>query len=137
MKTNPAYSGLNKREYKNEEEKIEVIEVETGRLDDIIPENMPITLIKIDVEGAELKVLQGGIETIKRTKPLIVFEHGSGASEFYDATPIRMYQLLDHCGLKVSTLKNWLKDGPDLSLRSFEQQFHEKRNYYFIAYPSC
>ena len=33
-----------------------------------------IDLIKIDVEGAEMEVLRGGIETIKKNKPIIVIE---------------------------------------------------------------
>lgn len=33
-----------------------------------------IDLIKIDVEGAEMEVLQGGIDTIKKNKPVIVIE---------------------------------------------------------------
>lgn len=135
VKSNPAYSGLQKRAYKNKDEVIEEIKVETDLLDHIIPENMPIAMIKIDVEGAELQVLQGAVETIKRTKPLIIFEHGLGASEFYDATPVRVFELLSHCGLQVSTLKNWLSGGPALSLQEFEQQFSQKINYYFIAFP--
>jgi FkbM family methyltransferase len=34
----------------------------------------PPALVKIDVEGAELKVLQGMVNTIKRFKPIIIYE---------------------------------------------------------------
>lgn len=33
-----------------------------------------VDFIKIDVEGSELSVLQGSVETIKRCKPVIMFE---------------------------------------------------------------
>ncbi len=43
------------------------------KLDEIdIPEK--IDLMKVDVEGAEVQMLQGAVETIKRNKPVIVIE---------------------------------------------------------------
>lgn len=47
-------------------------EVETITIDSLELEN--IDFIKIDVEGAEALVLLGGIETIKKYKPVICFE---------------------------------------------------------------
>ena len=47
-----------------------------------------IDLIKIDVEGLEVEVLQGGIETIKKHKPVIVietFKHKQEVDEFFDS----------------------------------------------------
>ena len=38
--------------------------------------NLPgLDYIKIDVEGAEGLVIRGGVETIKKYKPVVVFEH--------------------------------------------------------------
>ena len=37
----------------------------------------PITLIKIDVEGAELEVIRGGIRLLEKHRPSIVIEHNS------------------------------------------------------------
>ncbi|MGK6310106.1 FkbM family methyltransferase [Variovorax sp. DT-64] len=42
------------------------VEVPLVRLDDMIEGNTPVDLIKIDVEGAELEVLEGAIATIGR-----------------------------------------------------------------------
>jgi FkbM family methyltransferase len=136
VKSNPAYSGLQKRAYKNKDEVIEEISVQTDLLDHVIPETMPITMIKIDVEGGELLVLEGAVSTIKRTKPVIIFEHGLGASEFYQSTPEKVFALLTTCGLQINTLKGWLQQIPALSLQQFEQQYLQKTNYYFIAYPA-
>lgn len=44
------------------------------KLDDIINKEYDISLIKIDVEGAEVDVMLGGIETIKNFKPIIIAE---------------------------------------------------------------
>jgi len=38
-------------------------------------ENTSVNFIKIDVEGAESKVLQGGLDTITKYQPIILYEH--------------------------------------------------------------
>lgn len=43
-----------------------------ARLDDVISE--PVGFIKIDVEGHELAVLQGSLETIRKNRPTLVVE---------------------------------------------------------------
>lgn len=54
------------------------IDVETCRLDDGIPQGISVDLIKMDVEGAELDVLDGMPETIRRNPELtIVAEFGA------------------------------------------------------------
>lgn len=45
-----------------------------ARLDDLVPEDAPVALVKIDVEGAELLVVRGSGETLRRCRPLIVAE---------------------------------------------------------------
>ncbi len=51
----------------------------TERLDDVLPADYVPALIKIDVEGAETAVFRGAIETLRRHKPIIVFDTVSGA----------------------------------------------------------
>ena len=45
------------------------------KLDSIIKKTEKIALIKIDVEGHELKVIKGALNVIKNNKPIILFEH--------------------------------------------------------------
>ena len=133
--SNPAYSGFKKRRYDNSDEKVTKITVNTDLLDNIIPKDHKIDFIKIDVEGAELNVLKGGIATIKRNKPLIVFEHGLGAADYYKTGPDDIYNLLyEECGLHVSLMENWLKNKKPLNKQEFQEQFYKGLNYYFIAY---
>ena len=134
--TNPGYSGLKQRRYDRPNEIIKEIQVKTERMDDAIPEEMPITLIKIDVEGAELQVLKGGIRTIKKSQPVIIFEHGLGAADYYGTNPEQVFDLLvDDCGLRCFTMKDWLQSGGSLSLTrdQFCDEFRSGRNYYFLA----
>lgn len=131
--SNPAYSGLIKRRYDRDEEEDTLIQVKTDLLDDILPKDYPVHLIKIDVEGGELPVMRGAINTIKRWKPVIIFEHGLGSSEFYGTTPERLYSLLNDCGLKIYTLTNWLDKRKPLTMHELRQLFDSNEEYYFVA----
>lgn len=134
--SNPAYSGLRKRRYDRPNEADCTITVPTDRLDAIIGEHDHVDFIKIDVEGAELQVLRGGVRTINRCKPVIVFEHGIGAADCYGTKPEQVYDLLcDECGLRISLLDNWLVGRQPLSREGFCEQFNKGLNYYFIAHP--
>jgi len=54
------------------------------RIDDI-PDIFGPDLMKIDVEGHELQVLNGSLETIQQYKPIIFYEaHGTDLPEIYD-----------------------------------------------------
>jgi len=53
-------------------EALEVVKLEV--LDEIAKNVANVSLIKIDVQGHELKVLQGGIETLSKFKPTVIIE---------------------------------------------------------------
>jgi len=132
----PAYSGIRRRKYDGKHVEIQQITVETGLLDDIIPEDTRIDLLKIDVEGAEFNVMKGGVKTLKRCRPLIIFEFGLGAAEFYNAKPNDLYTFLDkECGMRISTLKGYLRKGPALTAAQFREMFEKGKEYYFVAHP--
>jgi FkbM family methyltransferase len=114
---------------------VEFIRVRTARLDDVIDATLPVGFIKIDVEGAELRVLQGATRTLSAWRPFVVFEHGIGAADLYGATTGQIHDLLSGCGLEVSVLTEWLRHRPALTGSEFAAQFLEGRNYYFLAHP--
>ena len=93
MLTAPGFSGLKRREMAAGEE-VREITVETARLDDVLPDGFAPSLLKIDVEGAELLVLRGAAEAVARHRPMVIFEHGVGGFERYGDTPGDLHDLL-------------------------------------------
>jgi FkbM family methyltransferase len=130
--TNPAYSGLKKRKYDREEKDIKIT-VQTERLDDVIPSSLPVKIIKIDVEGGELELMQGASKTLSKFKPLVIFESGIGGSDIYGTTPEKIFAFLSGLSYTINLLDRFLKQKPALSEREFCDQFYKKKNYYFIA----
>jgi FkbM family methyltransferase len=55
--------------------------VKMARLDDLMNSDLPKAVIKIDVEGHELKVLHGGVEVIRNVRDIIFEEHNEYPSE--------------------------------------------------------
>jgi FkbM family methyltransferase len=127
----PAYSGLRQRsDVDTSPDGLRQISVATERLDDVLEEAHVPTLIKIDVEGAELGVLRGAVETLHRHRPHILFEHGMGGADLYDAGPTELFDLLDACGLRIFDLDGF---GP-YSREHFEDTFSQPI-WNFLAAP--
>lgn len=77
------------------------IQIEVQRLDDQpFVQNHTIDLIKIDVEGHELEVLLGGLETIRRDKPVLIIEDNPS-----QRVAIRI--LLEPLGYSGKTFEAW------------------------------
>jgi FkbM family methyltransferase len=81
----------------------ETIVVETDRLDDHLPDGWLPDFVKIDVEGAELAVLRGAIETLRRARPIVALEVGwqpGVADEIYallcDDVGLRLFDMDGH-----------------------------------------
>lgn len=81
----------------------EFIAVEVSTLDAEVGELRP-ALIKIDVEGAELDVLEGGRALLARVRPLLIFEHVASASALYDAPTAAPWDLLAELGYEIFTV---------------------------------
>jgi len=100
--SNPSYSGLIKRKYDRENEEDLQITVATDRLDHIIPGDMKIDLVKIDVEGGELLVLEGAKSNIRRCRPVFIFEKGLGALGWYGATSAQVDAMVSDWGIAIN-----------------------------------
>jgi FkbM family methyltransferase len=135
VKNAPAYSGLRQRAYDDlPHAEVECIEVDVRRMDDVIPANMPIDFIKIDVEGGDYHVLKGAERIIKENHPLVIFEFGIGGADHYGITPTAMYQLMvGQYNYHIYTLDNYVKGRKALSESEFQTLYNDASEYYFIA----
>jgi len=128
-----ALSGLRRREFIRPDEPRRELRVRTERLDAVIPPQIKIDLIKVDVEGAEGLVISGGLDTIKRNRPYIILEHGRKSSAAFEINSEDIYDaLVDQCGLRVSLLPDWLSGRRSLT----KQEFIGQSEWYFLAHPA-
>ena len=135
VKNAPAYSGIRQRKYAIQNPDVEIIEVDVKRLDDLIPVNQAVRLIKIDVEGAELDVLKGATRILKECRPYVMFEFGLGSAEFYNASPEAMFELMLENNMHLYSLKDWFTQRKNLSKEEFVNHFNQNSEYYFLAVP--
>jgi FkbM family methyltransferase len=133
VKNAPAYSGIKKRDYAIESPDIEKIQVEMIPLDDLIPDDYTPHFIKIDVEGGEFGVLKGAQLTLEKSKPVVLFECGLGASEHYGTTPGSLFDFLSSMNYKIFLLKKFIHNEEPLSKSAFIALYEANSEYYFVA----
>lgn len=117
----PEESGLIEREFNfPDRARPRRIEVELRRLDDLATDAaLPDpAFIKLDVEGAELRVLEGAADLIARARPICSIEYGAPGYGPYGHTAESLwnwsndtgYVLFDLFGYRLPTLDTWLAE---------------------------
>ena len=126
------YSGLKERTYDHEAPEIEDIVVDVVRLDDVIPENQSIKLIKLDLEGGEYHAMKGAVNLIRRCKPIIIFEAGEPSSSHYGVTPGMIYSFVtEGLGYSLATMKMWLDNERPFNNETFIENY--PLDFYYLA----
>lgn len=87
-----------------------------------------IDLMKIDVEGAELMVLKGGLETIKKFKPVMVIEIFENWTDRYDYKPKEIFDLLLSLGYSYRLVESNLARG---SIKNITKELEKNQNFIF------
>lgn len=110
-----------------------VVPTELETLDGVMGDR-EVRLVKIDVEGAEVDVLRGGAGLLRRSRPVVVFEHGRPAAARYGATPEDLHDLLTGCGLRVWVLDDWVDGRAALTRDAFlREKYETRRHWMFVA----
>lgn len=86
----------------------ETITVSLVSIDDLVAQQVvrPPTVVKIDVEGAELDVLRGMAHTLQTFKPVIIYEIDDGAEEPFRAKCDACARLLQAADYELTRLEN-------------------------------
>jgi FkbM family methyltransferase len=136
VENDPGYSGLRRRIYDRPDPQITIIRVCVATLDEMIPPDERIAFIKLDIEGGEFHAINGGIETIRRGKPVIVFEGGNWSTGQYGVNADDVYLFTTEVlGYELSTMERWLKRKAAYTRGEFNRNWQDGSEYYFIATP--
>ena len=132
----PPLSGLRRREDVLPGHPVREVRVQVETLDRMIPGGARVAFVKIDVEGGELGVFRGAVETLRRNLPIVVFECGIGGADQFGVKPEDIFDAVRACGLEISFLPAWLRGAPGLGRMEFAEQFWNHGDFYFVAHPS-
>jgi FkbM family methyltransferase len=103
------WSGLRRSPLVSDERgRPEYISVEVSTLDSELAGLRP-SVVKIDVEGAELAVLEGGRSLLAGVRPVVILEHVVEASALYGVAPAAPWDLLTELGYELFSATG---DGP-------------------------
>jgi FkbM family methyltransferase len=124
------FSGLRIHGSDNPEKEVEILKVNCKRLDDIVPSDLPIGFIKIDVEGGELAALRGSESILKNYQPTILFECTQSGLEAHSLSLSDVYNFFYTHSYSIYLIKDWLEDGEALTY----EQFVKTTQYPFQAF---
>jgi FkbM family methyltransferase len=103
------WSGLRRsRQISDERGDPEFIEVDVSTLDVEIGGLVP-RVVKIDVEGAELEVIEGGRTLLLEARPILILEHVASAAELYGRSSAELWELLAELNYELFSVSG---DGP-------------------------
>lgn len=116
------------------------IEVESRRLDDVIPRQTPIGFIKIDVNGAELHVLRGARRILAEDRPAVLLECTRQGLDEFGIAPAQVYAFVtEEAGYDIFLLKDFLEGRGPISLERFAKSMvypFEAFNYWLVSRSS-
>ena len=85
------------------DENCDAVEVDILKLDSYVEKNnvSKLDVIKIDVEGAEIKVLTGAVETLKKFSPVILMEVSDKRTTVFGYKAKELCEFLTNIGYKL------------------------------------
>ena len=114
---------------------ISEIRVRIEKLDDLVAPK-DVDAIKIDVEGAELGVLRGGINVLRKCRPIVMFESAPQTADGLGYTKEAMHGFLTENDFSVIVPNRVAHDGDGLSSIGFiESHWYPRRATNYFAVP--
>lgn len=110
--------------------RIETKQVDQVVLDDLLLDRVP-SLVKIDVEGAELAVIRGLRRTLATNRPLLIFEHSGDLAGRRSASGLIHSELVE-CGYRIFDIDG---RGP-MDERTFVDVAQSGKMWTFVGVPS-
>ena len=130
----PARSGLRRVPYPDGDEVVVEIDVALDTVDRRVAPGTPIDLVKIDVEGAELQVLEGAERLVTEQHPVLLFEHAAYTAAAYGTTSAALHDLLvGRHGYGIYRFGDWLAGRPALGRAEFTAEVTSARSTNFVA----
>ena len=115
---------------------VRTIRVPIRRLDELYTGTKPVDLIKIDVEGMELPVLQGASALIARCRPTVYFESGLEGGAAFGFTTEQLFDWFAQHDYQIFVPNRVAHDGMPLAPDSFIEahQYPQRAlNYFAVA----
>ena len=123
----PAESSLYERSDREAGQQVVELTVPVHRLDALLPADMELSMLKVDVEDAEVALLRGAMQTLRRWRPVVVIEcHIRHLSDIAD--------LFAEAGLELFLLRDFL-DGVRRPRTETERLAAEQGEWYFVGAP--
>lgn len=129
----PGYNTLAKSEDRSS---LDRVEVDIITLDELLSD-AKVDIIKIDIEGAELGAFRGGINLLRRNRPIIMFESADLKENSLGYSAEKIWKFLDGEGYQIFTPDRVAHDAPYLGLETFlDAHAYPARTFNFFALPS-
>ncbi|HEX7095614.1 MAG TPA: FkbM family methyltransferase [Acidimicrobiales bacterium] len=110
------------------------LEVRAARLDDVVPDDRRVDLLKLDVEGEELLVLHGASGLLDRCRPSVLFE--CAAETTSEPERRALHDLFSARDYGIWTASDLLHGAGALTVAEFEHAVHYPfRALNFFALP--
>jgi FkbM family methyltransferase len=104
------------------EERTRTIATEVARLDDVVGSDHRVDFLKVVVEGAELSVLRGSEELLRRDRPFLLFECVPANLARFGDTPAELFEFLTRRHFyALFLIKHVLDGGAPLDFEGFEE----------------
>ncbi len=126
----PGFSSLD-----NNVEGTREVLVNIDTLDILLPDET-VDIIKIDIEGAELGALRGGVNLLERSRPVIMFESAGTGENSLGYSAEGLWRFFDDHRFSIFLPDRLAHDAPALSLDTFLDAHHyPTRSVNFFAVP--